>query len=88
MERECQLEPQRAAELAKAAEWVQMSGIAGSLSGVTDPGVLFLLSADATPEDVREWFMERAAAGDVPSREGLSNCLTSRAHLHPPDPSP
>jgi hypothetical protein len=40
-----------------------MSGIAGTLNGVTDSSVLFLLSADTTPEEVREWFMERCAAG-------------------------
>jgi hypothetical protein len=64
----CGLKPQRAAELVKAADWAQMSGIAGTLNGVTDSSVLFLLSADATPKDVREWFMERCAAGDVPTR--------------------
>jgi hypothetical protein len=47
----CGLKPQRAAELVKAADWAQMSGIAGCLNGVTDSSVLFLLSADATPED-------------------------------------
>jgi hypothetical protein len=64
----CGLKPHRAAELVKAADWAQMSDIAGHLNGVTDSRVLFLLSADATPEDVREWFMERCAAGEVPTR--------------------
>jgi hypothetical protein len=46
----CGLKPQRAAELVKAANWAQMSGIAGTLNGVTDSSVLFLLSADiSTP---------------------------------------
>lgn len=67
VERECQLKPQYASQLIKAAEWVNV-GRVQHLEGVTDVKTLFLLSADATPEDVREWFMERAAAGDVPSR--------------------
>ena len=27
------------------------------LEGITDTATLFILSADATPEDVREWFV-------------------------------
>jgi hypothetical protein len=65
----CGLKPQRAAELIKAANWIQTSGNAGHLESLADAQVLFLLSADATPEDVREWFMERCAAGDPPSRK-------------------
>ena len=68
VEQACGLKPQRAAELAQAAAWVQMSDIAGTLDNVSDPGVLFLLSAKATTEDVRQWALERCAAGDPPTR--------------------
>ena len=34
-----------------------------------DATTLFLLSADATPDDVREWVMERCAAGNPPTRK-------------------
>ena len=64
----CGLKPRRAAELVKAAEWVQMSGHAAHLENAADPGVLFLLSADATPDDVRQWALERCAAGTPPTR--------------------
>jgi hypothetical protein len=40
----------------------------GYLNQVADTNTLFLLSADTTTEDVREWFMERVAAGALPSR--------------------
>lgn len=39
------------------------------LDGITDTATLFLLSADATPEEVRQWALERCAAGDPPSRK-------------------
>tara|TARA_S200002703_G_scaffold38799_2_gene34031 strand:+ start:3201 stop:4088 length:888 start_codon:yes stop_codon:yes gene_type:complete len=68
VEQACGLKPQRAAELAQAAAWVQMSDIAGTLDNVSDLGVLFLLSAKATTEDVRQWALERCAAGDPPTR--------------------
>jgi hypothetical protein len=67
----CGLKPQRAAELIKAANWIQTSGNAGHLESLADAQVLFLLSADATPDDVREWFMERCAAGNPPSRKDV-----------------
>ena len=63
----CGLKPRYAQQLIKAAEWSNAQHVA-HLNGVADTATLFLLSADATPEDVREWFMERAAAGDVPTR--------------------
>jgi hypothetical protein len=56
------LKPQHASQLIKAAEWVNRQHAAG-LEQITDVTTLFLLSADATTEDVREWFMERCAAG-------------------------
>ncbi len=58
----CGLKPQHASKLIKAAEWANVVH-AQHLDGVTDTTTLFLLSADTTSEDVREWFMERAAAG-------------------------
>lgn len=67
----CGLKPQRAAELIKAANWIQTSGNAGHLESLADAQVLFLLSADSTPEDVRQWAMERCAAGNPPSRKDV-----------------
>jgi hypothetical protein len=69
VEKACGLKPQRAAELIKAANWIQTSGNAGHLESLADAQVLFLLSADATPEDVRQWAMERCATGNPPSRK-------------------
>lgn len=64
----CGLKESYAQQLVKAAEWVNAQH-AGGLQGITDATTLFLLSADATPEDVREWVMERCAAGDPPTRK-------------------
>jgi hypothetical protein len=82
----CGLRPQHASQLIKAAEWVNV-GRVQHLEGVTDVKTLFLLSADATPEDVREWFMERAAAGDVPSRAEVAE-RKRRAAGKPAAPRP
>jgi hypothetical protein len=71
VEQACGLKPQRAAELIKAANWIQTSGNAGHLESLADAQVLFLLSADATPEDVRQWAMDRCAAGNPPSRKDV-----------------
>jgi len=68
--------------LIKAAEWYAQH--AAHLDGVTDATTLFLLSADATTEDVREWFMERAAAGDVPTRAEVVEALTGQAQTSDP----
>lgn len=65
----CGLKPQRAAELVRAAEWVQMSGNTGTLTEVKDAETLFVISAGTTTEQVREWFMERCAAGDPPTQK-------------------
>jgi hypothetical protein len=65
----CGLKPQRAAELVRAADWVQMSGNAGTLTEMKDAETLFIISAGTTTEQVREWFMERCAAGDPPTRK-------------------
>jgi len=67
VEQACGLKPSYAAKLVKAAQWVNVEH-APHLNGITDATTLFLLSADATPEDVREWALERCAAGDPPTR--------------------
>jgi hypothetical protein len=83
VEKACGLKPQRAAELIKAANWIQTSGNAGHLESLADAQVLFLLSADATPDDVREWFMERCAAGDPPSRKDVQQLAHILPTYHP-----
>ena len=67
--RACGLKPKYAALLVQAAEWTLNVQHAGHLQGIKDTTTLFLLSADATPEEVREWVMESCAAGDPPTRE-------------------
>jgi hypothetical protein len=64
----CGLKERYAQQLVQAAEWANAQHVAG-LDGITDTATLFLLSADATPEDVREWVMERCAAGNPPTRK-------------------
>nr|BAR30431.1 phage-like protein [uncultured Mediterranean phage uvMED] len=64
----CGLKERYAQQLVQAAEWANAQHVAG-LHGITDTATLFLLSADATPEDVREWVMERCAAGEPPTRK-------------------
>jgi hypothetical protein len=41
-------------KLIKAAEWVNVAH-ERHLDQITDANTLFLLSADATPDDVRQW---------------------------------
>lgn len=86
VEQQCGLKQGYAAQLVKAAEWANQRHV-GHLDGVTDIRTLFLLSADATPEDVREWFMERAAAGDVPTRAEVAE-RKRQAAGKPPAPRP
>ena len=62
----CGLKPQYAQKLIKTAELVNAAHCA-AFENVADTTTLFLLSADTTTEDVREWFMERAAAGELRS---------------------
>lgn len=62
VQKACGLRPQYASKLIKAAEWANVAHVQ-HLEGTTDIATLFILSADTTPEDVREWFMERCAAG-------------------------
>jgi len=82
----CGLKPQYAQKLIKAAELVNAAQCA-AFENVADTTTLFLLSADATPEDVREWFMERAAAGDVPTRAEVAE-RKRQAAGKPPAPRP
>jgi len=63
----CGLKERYARQLVQAAEWVNRQHAAG-LDQITDATTLFLLSADATPEDVRQWVIERCAAGNPPTR--------------------
>jgi hypothetical protein len=69
VEQACGLKPKYAAQLVQTAEWMSNIQHAGHLEGITDTTTLFLLSADATPDDVREWVMERCAAGKPPTRK-------------------
>jgi len=82
----CHLKPKYAAQLVQAAEWTSNVQHVGHLENVTDTATLFLLSADATPEDVREWFMERCAAGEVPTRAEVAE--QKRAAGRPRQPQP
>jgi hypothetical protein len=68
VEQACGLKERYARQLVQAAEWVNRQHAAG-LESITDATTLFLLSADATPDDVREWVMERCAAGSPPTRK-------------------
>jgi hypothetical protein len=82
----CGLKPRYAQQLIKAAEWSNAQHVA-HLDAVADTATLFLLSADATTEDVREWFMERAAVGDVPARAEVAE-RKRQAAGKPPAPRP
>jgi hypothetical protein len=64
----CGLKDSYARKLIQAAQWANREH-APVLTNVTDCTTLFLLSADTTPEEVREWFMQRCAEGDVPTRK-------------------
>ena len=82
----CGLKERYARKLVQAANWVNRPHVAG-LDQVTDTATLFLLSADTTTEDVREWFMERAAVGDPPSRVEVAE-RKRQASGKPPAPRP
>jgi hypothetical protein len=86
VEQQCELRPQHAQKLIKAAEWSNAAHVR-HLDRVTDVGILFLLSADSTSDDVREWFMERAAAGDAPTRAEVTE-RKRQASGKPPAPRP
>jgi hypothetical protein len=85
VERACGLKPQYAQKLVKAAEWANAAH-ERHLEGITDATTLFLLSADATKEEVREWFMERCAAGNPPTRKEVQE--RKRAAQQPRQPQP
>jgi hypothetical protein len=82
----CHLKPQYASQLIKAAEWANGKHV-DHLGAVTDTATLFLLSADATPEDVREWFMERCAAGEVPTRAEVAEQKRTAGRPRQPQPA-
>jgi hypothetical protein len=71
VERACGLKRNHASQLVKAAEWANVQHVE-HLHQITDTATLFLLSADATPEDVRQWALERCAAGQPPSRKEVA----------------
>ena len=81
----CGLKPRYAQQLIKAAEWVNAQHVA-HLDGA-DIATLFLLSADTTPEEVREWFMERCAAGDPPNRREVQERKRTAGSSRPPQPT-
>ena len=78
VERACGLKRSHASQLIKAAQWANVQHVE-HLNGITDTATLFLLSADATPEDVRQWALERCAAGDPPSRKEVQDRKRSRS---------
>lgn len=82
----CHLKPQYAQKLIQAAEFANTAH-ARHLADVSDTSTLFLLSADATPEDVREWFMERCAAGDVPTRAEVTERKRTAGRPRQPQPA-
>jgi hypothetical protein len=83
----CGLKPDYAARLIKAADWASNVEHVPHFNGVTDIATLFLLSADTTPEDVRDWFMERCAAGEVPSRAEVQDRKRNAGRPRPPQPT-
>lgn len=82
----CGLKPQYASKLIKAAEWSNVAHVQ-HLDGVTDTATLFLLSADTTTEEVREWFMERCAAGHPPSRREVQERKRTAGQPRQPQPT-
>ena len=87
VEKACGLEPRYAQKLIQATEWMSNAAHEPHLNQITDVSTLFLLSADATTEDVREWAMERCAAGDPPSRAEVAE-RKRQASGKPPAPRP
>jgi hypothetical protein len=81
----CGLKPQYAQKLIKAAEWVNAAH-ERHLDQITDTATLFILSADATPEDVRQWAMERCAAGNPPSRKDVQQRKRQASGARQPRP--
>lgn len=86
VEQACGLKPKYAAQLVQTAEWMSNVQHAGHLDGIADATTLFLLSADATPEDVRQWAMERCAAGNPPSRKEVQERKRQASGARQPRP--
>lgn len=82
----CHLKPNHASQLIKAAAWANDQHV-DHLGCVKDCTTLFLLSADATPEDVREWFMERCATGDAPTRAEVTERKRTAGRPRQPQPA-
>ena len=82
----CGLKPRYAQQLIQAAEWSNTQHVA-HLEGIADTTTLFLLSADTTTDEVREWFMERAAAGDVPTRAEVAERKRTAGRPRQPQPA-
>ena len=78
--------PDHAARLVKAGELANVVHCATFDVG-SDVSTLFLLSADTTTEDVKQWFMERCAAGTPPSRAEVAE-RKRQASGKPPAPRP
>lgn len=68
VEQACGLKRSHASQLIKAANWANVQHVE-HLNQIGDTATLFLLSADATPEDVRQWALERCAARKPPTRK-------------------
>jgi len=83
----CGLSASRAGNLIKAASWVANLPHEANIDNVSDVNTLFMLSADTTTEEVREWFMERCAAGDPPSRKEVQDRKRSAAQPRQPQPA-
>jgi hypothetical protein len=86
VEQACGLKPSYAAKLVKAAQWVNVEH-APHLNGITDATTLFLLSAEATPEEVRQWALDRCAAGDFPSRKEVQDRKRQASSPRQPQPA-
>jgi hypothetical protein len=83
----CGLSASRAGNLIKAASWVANLPHEANIDNVSDVNTLFMLSADTTTEEVREWFMERCAAGDPPSRKEVQDRKRSAGAPRQPQPT-
>ena len=73
VEQACGMKERYAQKLVQAAQWMSNAAHVAGLEGITDTATLFLLSADATSEEVRQWALERCAAGSPPSRKEVQD---------------
>jgi len=84
----CGLKPRYAQQLVKAAELASELANAAHephLDAITDTNTLFMLNA--APEEVREWFMERCAAGNPPSRKEVQERKRTAGSPRQPQPA-